>query len=83
MQQETNIESYQPAGASFERRHAELTKPYEALDPEDRLNLRAYWRILKTRRWTILSVVAVVLTLVLIATIRLLFPPWTEPPKAG
>ena len=70
LQQETKIELYEPTGASFERTRAELTKPYETLDAEDRLNLRAYWRIIKTRRWTIFSVVAVVLTLVLIATIK-------------
>src|SRR5215469_16856291 len=70
LQQETKIDLYEPAGASFERTRAELTKPYETLDAEDRLNLRAYWRIIKTRRWTIFSVVAVVLTLVLIATIK-------------
>src|SRR5215469_2011360 len=70
LQQETKIDLYEPAGASFERTRAELTKPYETLDAEDRLNLRAYWRIIKTRRWTIFSVVAILLTIGLIASIK-------------
>ena len=70
MGQDDKIELYEPVMASFERKRAELTQPYEVLEAEQGPDLRAYWRIIKKRRWTVVTILAVVLTLVLIATIK-------------
>ena len=70
MGEQTKIRMYEPAVAGFEQRHAELMKPYEPVDAEGGPDLRAYWRIIKKRRWTILSIVAILLTIGLIASIK-------------
>lgn len=68
MEEENKIELYEPTRASLER--PGLPKPYEGLNEEKEPDLRAHWRIIQKRRWTILSILAIVLTVVLIATLK-------------
>ncbi|WP_242392050.1 GumC family protein [Anaeromyxobacter oryzisoli] len=49
-----------------------ITEPQapDLREEEDQLDLRAYWRVLVRRRWTILAVFAAVVLLTLVATLR-------------
>jgi capsular exopolysaccharide synthesis family protein len=70
VEEENKVDLYEPAVTSLERRRPELLKPHEVLDVEEGPDLRAYWRILQKRRWTILSILLAVFTVVLIATLK-------------
>lgn len=71
MSNEHNIEPLRPELADSEDRRLELLKGYPLPEEnEEAAYLRAYWRILRTRRWTVLSALFVILTLVTIYTLR-------------
>lgn len=71
MTDENKIQRYEPQGAGAEDRRVELLRGYP--QPEEAgegAYLREYWRILRSRRWTVLSALAVVFTLVTLYTVR-------------
>jgi polysaccharide biosynthesis transport protein len=64
------IQVFEPARSGLDRLRAEVLEPYQIADTNEGPNLRAYWRIIQKRRWTILSVLLVALTVIAIATWR-------------
>jgi capsular exopolysaccharide synthesis family protein len=68
--EENKIELFDPAPTSLERSHPELVKPYDIVEAEEGPDLRAYARTIQKRRWTILSILLAVFTVVLIATLK-------------
>ncbi|HKV42754.1 MAG TPA: polysaccharide biosynthesis tyrosine autokinase [Blastocatellia bacterium] len=71
MAEQSKIQLFEPLLPRPNDRRLELLKGYDS--PEDAAEgayLRAYWRIFRNRRWTILSAIAVVLTVVTIYTVR-------------
>jgi polysaccharide biosynthesis transport protein len=68
--EEDKIQLYEPNGPGLNRLRADLLEPYPTAEAEGGANLRAYWQIIEKRRWTILSILAVTLTVVSIATWR-------------
>ncbi len=67
---ENKIELFQSGAANVERRHAEGLKPYEVIEADEAPDLRASWRILRERRWTVLGIFFVVFVMALIATLK-------------
>jgi succinoglycan biosynthesis transport protein ExoP len=67
---EGKMELFEPIRSKLERLRPELLEPYQIAEAEESLDLRAYWRIIEKRRWTILSILLVTFTLVLIVTVR-------------
>ncbi|MGH9775327.1 MAG: GumC family protein [Candidatus Acidiferrales bacterium] len=61
---------FEPARAVVERKRAELLRPGPPSTIEQDPNLQSYWRVIQKRRWTILSIVLIVFTVVLIATLK-------------
>ena len=71
MAEDNKMELFEPGRLGAEQRRIRLLKSTPSAGAvEEGANLRAYCRILQKRRWTILSVLIVTLTLVLIATVR-------------
>jgi len=48
-----------------------LLTPYETIQVEETPDLLAYWRVIRKRRWTILTIFLVLFTLVLIGTLKM------------
>lgn len=68
---QTTIEPFEPQAPGAEGGRIELLRNYPMPEEgEDGASLRAYWRILRSRRWTVLSALFVILTLVAIYTAR-------------
>src|ERR1700737_1681721 len=71
MEEPSKIQLYEPALPTQADRRLELLTGYESLDDtKDGISLRAYWRILRNRRWAVLSALFVILTMVTIYTAR-------------
>jgi capsular exopolysaccharide synthesis family protein len=70
VEEENKIQLFEPIRPKLERLHPELLEPYQTVEAEDGPDLRAYWRIISKRRWTILSILLVTFTVVLIVTIK-------------
>jgi len=70
VEEENKIELFDPTPATRERSHPELLKPYDIVEAEEGPDLRTYWRTIQKRRWTILSILLTVFTVVLVATLR-------------
>lgn len=70
VEKKDNIELYDPATSALEHRRAEIFSATDATDIEESLDLRAHWRVLKKRRWTILSILAAIFTIALVATLK-------------
>ncbi|MFQ5926343.1 MAG: GumC family protein [Terriglobia bacterium] len=70
MEEENKIERYEPAARALEGRRSPLPASYETVEMEEALDLRAYWRVLRKRRWTILTMCFVVFAVVLIGTLK-------------
>jgi polysaccharide biosynthesis transport protein len=68
--EENKIQLFEPMRAKLERLRPELLEPYQIAEAEEGADLRAYWRIIQKRRWTILSIVLITFALVLIVTVR-------------
>jgi polysaccharide biosynthesis transport protein len=65
------IQLFAPRLTALDERRLELLKAYESQDDvAEGAYLRAYWRILRNRRWTVLSALAVVFTVGTIFTVR-------------
>jgi polysaccharide biosynthesis transport protein len=67
---ESKIQLFEPIRPKLERPRPEPLEPYQITEAEEGPDLRAYWRIIQKRRWTILSILLVTFTLVLIVTIK-------------
>jgi succinoglycan biosynthesis transport protein ExoP len=65
---ETKIQLFDPMQPKLERVRAELLEPYQIEEAMEGPDLRAHWRTIQKRRWTILSILLVVLTIVSIVT---------------
>jgi polysaccharide biosynthesis transport protein len=71
VEEQSKIQLYERALPTSADRRLELLGGYESLDDsKEGTYLRAYWRILRNRRWTVLSALFVILTVVTIYTVR-------------
>ncbi len=70
MARENEIKLYEPAPRSLERFRASPSPGVEAVPMEESPNLLAYWRVLRKRRWTILTIAFVLFTVVLFGTLK-------------
>lgn len=70
MDEEKQIQRYEPVPRSVERRRPAPPVPYETVEMEEAPDLRTYWRIIRKRRWTILTIFFVLFTVVLIGTLK-------------
>ena len=65
---ETKIQLFEPMQPKLERVRPELLEPYQVEEAVEGPDLRAHWRTIQKRRWTILSILLVALTIVSIVT---------------
>ena len=70
MTEESKIQLFETIRPKLERLRPELLEPYQIAEAEEGPDLRAYWRIIQKRRWTILSILLVTFASVLIVTIK-------------
>lgn len=70
MDEEDKIERYEPAVRALERRRPALPAPYETVEMEEAPDLLAYWRVIRKRRWTVLTIFFVLFTVVVIGTLK-------------
>lgn len=70
MDQEKELTLYTPPSAAIEPRHGKNGPSWEPAGADGGTDLRAYWRVVRKRRWTILSIAVVIFTVVLIATLK-------------
>jgi len=71
MEEENKIQVLQPVRSKLERLRPELLELHREMEEADPApDLRAYWRIIQKRQWTILSIVLAVFTIVLIVTVK-------------
>lgn len=71
MADENKIQPFEPQLPAADDRRIELLRGYpKPEEDEEGAYLRAYWRILRSRKWTVISAVFVVVTLVAIYTAR-------------
>jgi polysaccharide biosynthesis transport protein len=68
--EESKIQLFEPTRTKLERLRPELLEPYQMAEASDGPDIRAYWRIIQKRRWTILSILFITFISVLIVTIR-------------
>jgi capsular exopolysaccharide synthesis family protein len=67
---ETKIQRYEPSPKSLDRLRALRAIRPATLDMQESTSLLSYWRVLRKRRWTVVTVLAVLFTLVLVGTLR-------------
>ena len=65
---ETKIQLFDPMQPKLERVRPELLEPYQTEEAVEGPDLRAHWRTIQKRRWTILSILLVTFTIVSIVT---------------
>ena len=70
MAPENEIKLYEPAPHSLERFRASPSLRVETVPMEESPNLLAYWRVLRKRRWSILTIAFVLFTVVLLGTLK-------------
>lgn len=70
LDEDKEIQRYEPAPRAIERRRAVPLQPYQVIEAEEHPDLIAYWRVMRKRRWMILTVFFVLFTLVLIGTLK-------------
>jgi len=68
--EESKIQLFEPMRAKLERLRPELLEPYQVAEADEGPDIRAYWRIIQKRRWTILSILLITFGSVLIVTIK-------------
>src|SRR5208283_4524829 len=61
---ETKIQLFEPMQPKLERVRPELLEPYQVEEAVEGPDLRAHWRTIQKRRWTILSILLVAVTIV-------------------
>jgi succinoglycan biosynthesis transport protein ExoP len=67
---ETKIQRYEPSPKSLDRLRALRAIRPHTLDMQESTSLLSYWRVLRKRRWTVLTVLAVLFTVVLVGTLK-------------
>src|SRR5271170_6355097 len=67
---ESKIQLFDPIRPKLERLRPELLEPYQIEEAVEGPDLRAHWRTMQKRRWTILSILLVIFTIVLIVTCK-------------
>jgi polysaccharide biosynthesis transport protein len=67
--EERKIQLLEPASTRVERLHPESIEAYP-LEEVEGPDLRAHWRTIQKRRWTVLSILLVAFTVTLIATLK-------------
>ena len=70
MSDEKSVERYEPAARTLERRRPGVPAPLQTLEMEPAADLLSYWRILRKRRWTLASILVVLLVVVLVGTLK-------------
>ena len=70
MEERNKLELFEPGAAPMERGRPEVMSPVETLDAEEGVDLRAHWYVLKKRRWIVLSVLSMILTIALVGTLK-------------
>ena len=70
MESENRIKLYEPTRKNLDRIRAASPARAETLEMQEAPHLLAYWRVLRKRRWTILTVFFLIVTLVLIGTLK-------------
>lgn len=70
MVDENKIELYKAVPGNLERHGAPLLCSDEVAEAEEGADLRVYWRIVRKGLWTIVSILLLVFSLVLIATLK-------------
>ena len=70
MAEETKIQLFEPNCSNLERRRTDLLEPYQISEADEGPDVRAYWRIIQKRRWTILSILLITFSSVLIVTVK-------------
>jgi polysaccharide biosynthesis transport protein len=70
MSEESKIQLFESIRPKLERLRPELLEPYQIAEADEGPDLRAYWRIIQKRRWTILSIVCITFVSALILTIK-------------
>jgi polysaccharide biosynthesis transport protein len=68
--EESKIQLFEPTRTKLERLRPELLEPYQSAEADEGPDIRAYWRIIQKRRWTILSILFITFFSVLIVTIK-------------
>jgi polysaccharide biosynthesis transport protein len=68
--EESKIQLFEPMRSKLERLRPELLEPYQIAEEDEGPDIRAYWRIIQKRRWTILSILLITFASVLIVTIK-------------
>lgn len=70
MTEESKIQLFEPMRPKLDRLRPELLEPYQVAEADEGPDIRAYWRIVQKRRWTILSILLITFASVLIVTIK-------------
>ena len=70
MTEDSKIQLFEPIRPKLERLRPELLEPYQVAEADEGLDIRAYWRVIQKRRWTILSILLITFASVLIVTIK-------------
>src|SRR5260370_42631427 len=65
---DTKIQLLDPVRPMLERLRPELLEPYQIEETAEGPDLRAHWRTIQKRRWTILSILLVTFTIALLVT---------------
>jgi polysaccharide biosynthesis transport protein len=65
---EGKIQRFEPMRPKLERVRPELLEPYQIEEVVEGPDLRAHWRTIQKRRWTILSILLITFTISLIVT---------------
>ena len=70
MADDSKIQMFDPMQPRLERPRTELLEPYQVEEAAEGPDLRAHWRTIQKRRWTVLSILLVTLTIVSIMTFK-------------
>ncbi len=70
MSEEHKIEIFEPIPRTLERRRPALLAPLDVAEAKGTPDLLSYWRTIRERRWTVLSILFAVFTTVLIGTLK-------------
>ena len=70
MEEGNQLARVEPAASTITRRGTPPLFPMEVADAEESPDLLAYWRTIRKRRWTILTVLVIVFAVALIGTLK-------------
>jgi capsular exopolysaccharide synthesis family protein len=69
MDEENEIQRNESAAPVLERPRPASGSPYETAETEETLDLLAYWRVIRKRRWTILTIFVTLVAIVFVWTL--------------